>query len=162
MKYILHPKRILCEKLDPIISSSSFFSQNMGIRVLNSELLISTIRKNKYTHIQIIFGTQDENFSKFIFKKMNLRLRFYHLSYFIREERNTYPSLGNLKLFGNECLVCNNLNLNQIINKTLHEKIQTRKINSRVSILSIKELLSFTQNLSFFSTSFETQDSTHS
>ena len=157
MKYVLHPKQILCEKLDSTISNSPFFFQNMGIKVLNLESLISSIRKTSYTYIRINFSSEDEGFSRFIFKKMNLRLRYYHLSYFIGEEGNEYPSLSNLKLFGKECLICNSLNLNQTVTKTLHSKIQIRKNNSRVPILSFKELLSFTRNLSFFSTKNEFQ-----
>lgn len=157
MKYVLHPKRILCEKLDSIISSSSFFFQNMGIKVLNLESLISSVRKTSYIYFRINFSSEDEGFSSFIFKKMNLRLRNYHLSYFIGEEGNEYPSLSNLKLFGKECLICNSLNLNQIATKTLHSKIQIRKINSRVPILYFKELLSFTRNLALFSTKNEFQ-----
>ena len=155
MTSAIHPKQILSRKLDSIMSDSPFFFQNIGLKLMNSELLFFSIKNTKYTRIQINLSPEEESFSKYFFRKMNSSLNFFQLSYFIAGEGDKYPSSWNSKYMGQEFLICNNLNVNETSNKMLHTRIMTQKVNNRILFLSIKEIASFIRNLSFFSARIE-------
>ena len=157
MNYKIHPKRILSRKLDSLISNISFSLQNLGIRIFNSKMLFFLIKKSHYAYIQTDLILDDETFSKYFYKNMMLSLDFCKLSYFIKGERNKFPSVCNLQYFGKELLLCKNLYFNNLKNKIICNKEYARKIRSRELSLNFKNLLGYTSNLIISSTILEFQ-----
>lgn len=148
----LSPRRILKRKLDPLISKSPFFFQNIGYRGLCSNFFFFSIKKADYTDIELNLVLDDELFAKYFHKNLNLKTNSHNLSYFIKESGSKYPSVCNLKYFGKEVLLCKNLQLNKPINKVIYSKEQIKKINYREFFLKIKELTTVSNTLLIFST----------
>jgi hypothetical protein len=48
MKYSIHPKRILIRKLDILISTASFYFQNLISKYFNSKIFFFRIKKTNY------------------------------------------------------------------------------------------------------------------
>lgn len=152
MKFFLHPKRILYRKLDELVSRLSFSTQNLGMRYLNSKILFLTIKKSNFKYLQANLVLDDELFSKYYHRNMTLSLNSHSISYFIKGRGNKYPSVCNLKYFGKEFLVSNNLQSNRVIDPVIYNKKKIKKIGSRNLGLLLKEQLALNTIFFFFST----------
>jgi len=152
MNIILHPVNIINRKLDSVVKSAPFFFQNIGLRYFNCKLFFFSVKITSYSYIQINLLLEDELFSKYFFRNMTRCFDSYNLCYFLNGEGSVYPSVCNLKYFGKEFFICNNLQLNKLANKIILNIIQTKKINARTFSLLYKEILTNTTNPSIFST----------
>ena len=150
--FVLHPYSIIKRKIDSILKTSTFYFQNLGLKYFNSKIFFFSIKKSNFSYVQINLILEDEIFSKHFYKNMAQCLGSYKLSYFLNGEGSIYPSICNLKYFGKEFLICNNLQFNKLADKIILNKTQIRKINERTFCLIFKEILTFTINPSIFST----------
>ena len=128
MKFLLHPKRILYRKIDELVSKVSFSNQNLGMRFLNSKIFFLNIKNSNYKYIQTNLVLDNELFSKFYHRNMKISLNSHSMGYFIKGRGNKYPSVCNLKYFGKELLVSDNLHINRGMDNVIYTKKKSKKL----------------------------------
>jgi hypothetical protein len=158
VKPSLHPKRFLIKKLDPLISISTFFFFNLGIKYLNVRIFLISMKKKDYKDIQLNLTLNNEVFSKIFLSNINISLKYYNFNYLIKGVENKIHSICNLKYCGQEFFVYNDLQKNNHVEKILCIQKPKRKIGNRILNLLAKELLFFNINTLIFSSISNSRD----
>ena len=158
VNFSLHPQRFLIKKLDPLISSSTSFFFNLGIKYLNVRIFLISTKKKDYKDIQLNLTLNNEVFSKSFLSNINLSLKSYNFNYLIKGVENKIHSICNLKYCGQEFFVYNDLQKNNNVEKILCIQKQKRNIGNRILNLLTKELLVFNNNTLIFSSISNSRD----